>query len=84
MQPPDFHACFEACIGNRWIIFDPTRLASLNGLVRIATGRDAADASVATIFGKMNLTGMMVSCTSPDFQPLGPADLVGHAIVLDS
>ena len=84
MQPPDFHACFEACIGNRWVIFDPTRLAALNGLVRIATGRDAADASVATIFGKMQLTGMMVSCTSPDFQPLGPADLAGQAIVLDS
>jgi transglutaminase-like putative cysteine protease len=84
MQPPDFHACFEACIGNHWIIFDPTRLAALNGLVRIATGRDAADASVATIFGRMNLTGMMVSCTSPDFQPLGPADLAGQAIVLDS
>ena len=44
MQPPDFHACFEACIGNRWFIFDPTRRAALNGLVRIATGRDAADA----------------------------------------
>jgi len=84
MRPPDFHACFEACIGNRWIIFDPTRLAPLNGLVRIATGRDAADASVATIFGKMQLTGMMVSCTSPDFQPLGPDDLAGQAIVLDS
>jgi transglutaminase-like putative cysteine protease len=84
MQPPDFHACFEACIGNHWIIFDPTRLAPLNGLVRIATGRDAADASVATIFGKMQLIGMMVSCTSPDFQPLGPDDLSGQAIVLDS
>jgi len=84
MQPPDFHACFEAYIGNRWVIFDPTRLASLNGLVRIATGRDAADASVATIFGRMQLTGMMVSCTSPDFQPLGPDDLAGQAIVLGS
>ena len=84
LQPPDFHACFEACIGNRWVIFDPTRLAALNGLVRIATGRDAADASVATIFGKMKLTDMMVSCTAPDFKPLGPTDLAGQAIVLDS
>ncbi|MCW1887144.1 transglutaminase family protein [Luteolibacter flavescens] len=84
MQPPDFHACFEACIGNRWIIFDPTRLASLNGLVRIATGRDAADASVATIFGSLQFNGMVVSCTSPDFKPLGPDDLAGQAIVIDS
>ena len=83
MQPPDFHACFEACIGNRWFIFDPTRLAALNGLLRIATGRDAADASVATIFGRMRMTGMAVSCVSNDFTPLGPADLSGQAILIE-
>lgn len=83
MQPPDFHACFEACIGNRWYIFDPTRLAALNGLVRIATGRDAADASVATIFGRMLMTGISVSCVSNDFTPLGAADLSGHAILIE-
>ena len=83
MQPPDFHACFEACIGNRWFVFDPTRLAALNGLVRIATGRDAADASVATIFGQMPLTKIAVSCVSDDFQPLSAADLAGHAILIE-
>ncbi len=51
LQPPDFHACFEAYMGDRWLLFDPTRLVPLNGLVRIASGRDAADASIATIFG---------------------------------
>ncbi len=83
MQPPDFHACFEACIGNRWFIFDPTRRSALNGLVRIATGRDAADSAVATIFGSMQMTGMSVSCVSNDFQPLGAADLAGHAILIE-
>jgi len=83
MQPPDFHACFEACIGNRWFIFDPTRRAALNGLVRIATGRDAADAAVATIFGQMQMTGMSVSCVSDDFIPLSAADLAGHAILIE-
>lgn len=83
MQPPDFHACFEACIGNHWFIFDPTRLAALNGLVRIASGRDAADASVATIFGRMQMTGMRVSCVSRDFTPLGPEDLAGQAIRIE-
>jgi transglutaminase-like putative cysteine protease len=82
MQPPDFHACFEACIGDRWFVFDPTRLASLNGLVRIATGRDAADAAVATIFGRMDLTGMAVSCVSADFEPLGADDLKDHALMI--
>ncbi|WP_035613240.1 transglutaminase family protein [Haloferula sp. BvORR071] len=82
MEPPDFHACFEACIGNRWFVFDPTRLAALNGLVRIAIGRDAADSSVATIFGSMQMTGMSVSCVSRDFQALGPEDLAGQAILI--
>jgi transglutaminase-like putative cysteine protease len=84
MQPPDFHACFEACIGNRWFVFDPTRLAPLNGIIRIATGRDAADAAVATIFGQMEFTGMSVSCTSDEFQPLVAGDLEGRAILLES
>ncbi len=83
MQPPDFHACFEACIGNRWFIFDPTRLAALNGLVRIGTGRDAADAAVATIFGQMQMTRMSVSCVADEFQPLSAADLAGRAILIE-
>lgn len=83
MQPPDFHACFEACVGNQWFVFDPTRLSSPNGLIRIATGRDAADASLATIFGEMRLENMMVSCTSNDFQPLSRQDLEGKAILLE-
>lgn len=62
LQPPDFHACFEAYIGDRWYIFDATRLAPLNGLVRIAMGRDAADASIATVFGRIQLVSMAVSC----------------------
>ena len=61
LQPPDFHACFEACIGGRWYIFDATHLAPLNGLVRISMGRDAADASIATIFGRMSCTSMTVT-----------------------
>lgn len=55
----DFHACFEAYIAGRWIIFDATRLAPLNGLVRIAVGRDAADTAVASLFG--NLIGNWVN-----------------------
>ncbi|MEO7097715.1 MAG: transglutaminase family protein [Polyangiales bacterium] len=62
LEPPDFHACFEAFIGGRWMLFDATRLAPLNGIVRIATGRDAADASVATIFGNVQCTRMQVKC----------------------
>lgn len=60
LQPPDFHACFEAYLGNKWYLFDATRLAPPNGLVRIGTGRDAADVAFATIFGAVQLNNMNV------------------------
>lgn len=68
LSPPDFHACFEAYIGGNWIIFDATKLVPLNGLVKIATGRDAADAAVASIFGDVICTSISVGCESLDAQ----------------
>lgn len=50
LNPPDFHACFEAYINGRWIMFDATRMAPVNGLVKIAVGRDAADTAIANFF----------------------------------
>lgn len=69
--PQDFHACFEAYIGGHWILFDATKLVPLNGLVKIATGRDAADAAVASIFGNVICNSIEVSCKSlePNFAP---------------
>ena len=49
--PPDFHALFEAFIGGRWVLFDPTRMTDPQDLVRIAVGRDAGDVAFATLFG---------------------------------
>ncbi|MEO5713278.1 MAG: transglutaminase family protein [Luteolibacter sp.] len=71
LNPPDFHACFEVLINGIWYIFDATRLVPLNGLVRIATGRDAADTAVCTIFGTPELTTSIVSCecADPNFVP---------------
>lgn len=83
LQRQDFHACFEVCVGNQWFIFDPTRLSSPNGLVRIATGRDASDASFATLFGAVEMQSMQVQCTSDSFQPLSPAELQGKAVLLE-
>ena len=74
LQPPDFHACFECFIGGSWVVFDATRLAHLNGLVRVGTGRDAADASVASIFGSMTCTAMRVSCVLAQNQQFQPID----------
>ena len=71
LNPPDFHACFEAYIGGEWIFFDPTRLVPPNGLIKIANGRDAADAAVASIFGNAYGTSINVGCNSIDaaFKP---------------
>ncbi|MGZ3756927.1 MAG: transglutaminase-like domain-containing protein [Mucilaginibacter sp.] len=62
LKPGDFHACFEAYLGGQWILFDATKLVPLNGLIKIATGRDAADTAIANIFGDVNFTYMRVSC----------------------
>jgi transglutaminase-like putative cysteine protease len=62
LYPADFHACFEAYIDGNWILFDATRLAPLNGLVKIATGRDAAEAAVASIFGNVSCVSINVEC----------------------
>jgi len=66
LDPPDFHACFEAYIGGKWIIFDATGLVPLNGLVKIAHGRDATDVSVTTSYGNISLNWMQVSCEALD------------------
>ena len=49
--PTDFHACVEAYLGGRWHLFDPTGMTVPMGLIRLGTGRDAADVSFATMFG---------------------------------
>ena len=86
LEPQDFHACFEASIGERWLLFDAARLAPLNGLVRIATGRDAADAAVAKLFGGVVGTKVTVNCQPADegFVPLRGEQLYRHGFSLDA
>ena len=48
LQPPDFHAVVEAVVEGRWVVVDSTRLAPRRGMVRMATGRDAADTAFLT------------------------------------
>jgi transglutaminase-like putative cysteine protease len=56
LGPPDFHAYAEVYL-DRWYVFDATGISPTTGLIRIATGCDAADVSFATIFGPVK-TGM--------------------------
>jgi hypothetical protein len=66
LDPPDFHACFETWIGGRWLLWDATKLSSPDCVVRIGTGRDAADVAVCTSFGRLNLKQQDVSCEALD------------------
>jgi transglutaminase-like putative cysteine protease len=53
--PADFHAVFEAYLGRRWILFDPTELSPVSDLVRIGVGVDASEVAFATFFGTARL-----------------------------
>ncbi len=85
LEPPDFHACLEVYIGGCWLVFDPTRLAPLNGLARIGSGRDAADISVCTSFGFVQSVSQAVDCEMLDAgcQPLAAVDAATTAVCLD-
>lgn len=61
LSPMDFHAVAEAYVDHRWTIVDATCLAPRSTMVRIATGRDAADtAFMSNSGGSVILTGMEV------------------------
>ena len=55
---PDFHAVFEAWLGNQWVIFDATEMAPVEWLIRVGTGRDAKDVPFATIYGPARMLSM--------------------------
>ena len=69
LEPQDFHAVFEAYLGDRWYLFDATRMAALDGMVRIGVGRDAADTAFATIYGQVNSFPIRVWADAIDGDP---------------
>ncbi|MES2937416.1 MAG: transglutaminase family protein [Pseudomonadota bacterium] len=67
--PQDFHAVFEAWVGDRWVLFDPTGMAPVDRLVRIGTGRDAKDVAFATFFGSVEMKRKSVDVLEHDPRP---------------
>jgi transglutaminase-like putative cysteine protease len=66
LDPPDFHAVVEVWLDGGWRLIDASGLAPVEGLVRIAVGRDATDIAFMTIFGSAELVSQQVSVTRLD------------------
>ncbi len=58
----DFHAVCEALVDGQWLVVDSTHLAPRASMLRVATGRDAADtAFLTTEMGNPTLLEMSVT-----------------------
>lgn len=61
LAPPDFHAIFEVYLSGSWWLVDPTGLAPIGGIVRIACGHDAADIAFLSTQGFASLVRQSVT-----------------------
>ncbi|WP_236698512.1 transglutaminase family protein [Xylophilus sp. Leaf220] len=80
--PQDFHAVFEAFIGNRWVLFDPTDMAQVDRIVRVSSGRDAKDTAFATIFGPVQMTRMIIQVNEDGTPPSENPDPAQATVLL--
>ncbi len=79
LDPMDFHAVVEALVDGRWCAVDPTLLAPRESLVRIATGRDAADTAFLNVLsGRADLVDISVSAVVDEL----PTDDVTRLIAI--
>ena len=77
LEPMDFHAVAEALIDDVWRVVDATLLAPRQSLLRIATGRDAADtAFLSTVGGAVLVNDMAVSAVVDELPRDSVRDLV--------
>ena len=69
LSPMEFHAIAEALVDGQWWAVDATQLAPRQSLLRVATGRDAADTAFLTNFGAATtLTGLEVTAVVDQFE----------------
>ncbi|MEQ1592537.1 MAG: transglutaminase family protein [Thiobacillaceae bacterium] len=66
LGPTDFHAYVEVFLTDRWYLIDSTGISPPMGLIRLGTGRDAADVSFATVFGSVRSGAPIISITAVD------------------
>ena len=60
IYPMDFHAWFEAYLGDRWWTFDPRNNERRKGRIVIGSGRDAVDVAMLTTYGNAALEDLRV------------------------
>ena len=95
LYPMDFHAVAEAFVEGQWRVVDGTLLAPRQTLVRIATGRDAADiAFLDNHKGAITLNKLVVTAVvdgglprepwprSPALRSHGHADTAGRTVTI--
>lgn len=76
LHPMDFHAVTEAWVGGAWRVVDSTALAPRQTLVRIATGRDAADTAFLNVLsGRADLVSTLITAVA-DTLPADDIDLL--------
>lgn len=66
LDPPDFHAVFEVYLENSWWLVDPTRLAPVEGIVRIGNGRDASDIAFLTSDKQCQVLSQKIAVSEAD------------------
>ena len=74
LSPMDFHAVVEADVDGVWKTVDATRLAPTSALVRICSGRDAADTAFLSLFGGRATMGTMQVTATVDGDLPAPDD----------
>jgi transglutaminase-like putative cysteine protease len=74
LDPMDFHAVVEADVDGTWCVVDSTRLAPTSSLVRICSGRDAADTAFLTLLGGVAAFGGMTVTATADGDLPAPDD----------
>jgi transglutaminase-like putative cysteine protease len=79
LHPMDFHAIVEAWSDGEWLALDATGLAPRTSMVRICTGRDAADTAFLTTHGgSVDLEEIEVFAVA---QPSLPTDPDGPVVL---
>jgi transglutaminase-like putative cysteine protease len=77
LDPMDFHAVAEAHVDGGWQVVDATTLAPRSSLVRIATGRDAADTAFLSVYdGVATLDELDVTAVADELPADDVRDLV--------